>query len=614
MTEQKATNVHWHEGDITRADRNRLLGQKGATVWFTGLSGSGKSTIAVALEGVLHDQGNLVYRLDGDNVRMGINKNLGFSADDRKENIRRIGEVAKLFVDAGVIVLSSFISPYREDRDVVRKLHEDAGMDFIEVFVDCDLAEAEKRDPKGLYKKARAGEIKNFTGIDDPYEPPIEPELVLKTDAMTLADEVTSLLELLRKRGILRPNMVKPHGSEELRPLFVYDTARHHSLIGEAASLPALVLNSAAAANAVMLGAGYFNPLPGFMNLADATSVTEKLQTTSGLFWPVPIVNIAKKVDAIRGARRIALEDPNVEGNPVLAIMNVEAIEPVSQLQLEQMARAIFGTLDRKHPGVSTFLGLGNFVISGPIEVLNFSYFQSDFPDTFRTAVEIRNEIAERGWRKVVAFQTRNPMHRAHEELCRMAKDAVGADGIVVHMLLGKLKEGDIPAPVRDACIRKMAEIYFPANTVMVTGYGFDMLYAGPREAVLHAIFRQNMGATHFIVGRDHAGVGSYYGPFDAQAIFDTQVPKDALAIQIFRADNTAYSKKLGRVVMMRDAPDHGPGDFINLSGTAVREMLSQGIAPPPEFSRPEVARILMEYYQSAESSGTRPARGRPSS
>jgi adenylylsulfate kinase len=204
MAEQKATNVHWHEGEVTRNDRNRLLNQKGATLWFTGLSGSGKSTVAVALERELHQRGKLVYRLDGDNVRLGINKNLGFSAEDRKENIRRIGEVAKLFVDTGVIVLSSFVSPYREDRDIVRQLHAASGMDFIEVFVDCDLSEAEKRDPKGLYKKARAGEIKNFTGIDDPYEAPLKPELVLKSDKMTLQAEVDALLNLLEGRGMLR--------------------------------------------------------------------------------------------------------------------------------------------------------------------------------------------------------------------------------------------------------------------------------------------------------------------------------------------------------------------------------------------------------------------------
>lgn len=393
--------------------------------------------------------------------------------------------------------------------------------------------------------------------------------------------------------------MIKPHGADALNPLFVYDTQKHHALVKEAETLPSLLLNSAAAANAVMLGAGYFTPLNGYMKLADALSVAEKLHTTDGLFWPVPIVNLAKDVSAIHGAKRIALRDPNVEGHPVLAIMHVDDIEIVSEEEIALMAKNIFGTLDPKHPGVGTFCGLGKHLISGSIQVLNFSYFQTDFPDTFRTAVEIRNEIQERGWKTVVAFQTRNPMHRAHEELCRMAQERLNADGIVIHMLLGKLKEGDIPAPVRDACIRKMAELYFPPNTVMITGYGFDMLYAGPREAVLHAIFRQNMGATHFILGRDHAGVGDYYGPFDAQSIFDEKVPQGALLIELFRADNTAYSKKLNRVVMMREAPDHTPEDFINLSGTKVRQMLGQGMAPPPEFSRPEVAKILMEYYQS---------------
>ena len=391
--------------------------------------------------------------------------------------------------------------------------------------------------------------------------------------------------------------MIKPHGSDSLNPLLI-DATQHEALLKEAESLPSLLLNSAAAANAVMLGAGYFNPLSGYMNLADALSVSETLHTTGGLFWPVPVINLTKDISAITGASRIALRDPNTEGNPVLAIMDVAAIEEVSAEQIEFMAAEIFATTDPQHPGVATFNGLGNYLISGSIQVLNLSYFQADFPDTFRTAVEIRNEIAERGWNKVVAFQTRNPMHRAHEELCHMAMERLGADGIVVHMLLGKLKEGDIPASVRDDCIRRMVELYFPENTVMVTGYGFDMLYAGPREAVLHAVFRQNMGCTHLIVGRDHAGVGDYYGAFDAQTIFAERVPAGSLDIEIFNADHTAFSKKLGRVVMMNEAEDHTKDDFILLSGTKVRQMLGDGIAPPPEFSRPEVAKILMDYYQ----------------
>jgi adenylylsulfate kinase len=203
MSEQKATNVHWHGGEINRPDRAQLLGHGGATLWFTGLSGSGKSTIAVALEQALYQRGVLVYRLDGDNIRLGINKNLGFSAEDRAENIRRVGEVSKLFVDGGVIVLSSFISPYLVDRQIVRELHEADNMPFIEVFVDCSLEAAEERDPKGLYKKARAGEIKNFTGIDDPYEAPEAPEVHLHTDQQSLEEEVEHLLALLEKQGLI---------------------------------------------------------------------------------------------------------------------------------------------------------------------------------------------------------------------------------------------------------------------------------------------------------------------------------------------------------------------------------------------------------------------------
>ena len=358
--------------------------------------------------------------------------------------------------------------------------------------------------------------------------------------------------------------LIAPHGATELRPLIV-DDVRRGELEAEALTLPSLMMSSAAAANAVMMGAGYFTPLSGYMNRADALSVAENMRTTDGLFWPVPVVNLA-------------------ESCPVATILD-----------------KVFRTDDPEHPGVAAFTAQGRTVISGPIEVLNYSYFEEDFPDTFRTAMAIRTEIAECGWERVVAFQTRNPMHRAHEELCRMAMEDLSADGVLIHMLLGKLKPGDIPADVRDASIRKMVDLYFPPNTVMVTGYGFDMLYAGPREAVLHAVFRQNAGCTHLIVGRDHAGVGSYYGGFDAQTIFDEEVPDGALTLEIYRADHTAFSKKLGRVVMMRDAPDHSPEDFVLLSGTKVREMLGQGIAPPPEFSRPEVAEILMAYYQEID-------------
>lgn len=394
--------------------------------------------------------------------------------------------------------------------------------------------------------------------------------------------------------------MIEPYGAPALNPLYVEDEAAREALLAEAAGLPSLLISSSAAGNAVMLGPGYFTPLAGFMNLDEALSVAERMELPSGMFWPVPIVNLVAREDispAIRQAGRIALRDPNVPRNAIIAVQEVAGIEELSDARMGRIVENVFRSSDPEHPGVAALLASGNTLVSGAIQVLNYSYFLTDFPDTFRTAPEIRALIAATGWDKVAAFQTRNPMHLAHEELCRMAQREVGADGLLIHMLLGKLKPGDIPADVRDAAIRKMVELYFPPNTVLITGYGFDMMYAGPREALLHAVFRQNAGASHFIIGRDHAGVGDYYGPFDAHAIFD-EIPPDALQIQIFRGDHTVWCFKCDKVVMMRDCP-HDKEDYLLLSGIKVREMLSRGEALPKQFARPEVAEILSAYYQS---------------
>lgn len=393
--------------------------------------------------------------------------------------------------------------------------------------------------------------------------------------------------------------MLTPHGGGDLTPLYVADAAARTQLCDHARTLPAVRLSSSGAANAIMLGGGYFTPLTGFMNLAAARTVATTLHTPQGLFWPIPILCLVESAAKVAVGQPIALTDPNVAGHPPLAVMQVEAIESLSEADMTAICEPVYRTCALAHPGVAEFMAQGRTLLSGPIQVLNFSYFATDFADTFRTAGQIRQQIAEHGWQTVVAFQTRNPMHRAHEELCRIAMQRIGADGCVIHMLLGKLKAGDIPAAVRDATIRTMVDLYFPAKTVITAGYGFDMLYAGPREAVLHAIFRQNMGATHFIIGRDHAGVGDYYGAFEAQKIFVEEVPAGALAIEIFNAGHTAYSKKLHEVVMTHEVSDHHEDDFIALSGTRVRELLSQGIAPPVEFSRPEVAQILIDYYRT---------------
>ena len=390
--------------------------------------------------------------------------------------------------------------------------------------------------------------------------------------------------------------MIKPHGSEQLTPKIVNTDEERVALLDSAKSMKKMTVNSAAAANLVMLGAGYFTPLEGFMGKNDVISVANNMRLESGLFWPTPVVNLTNQEVDFKEGDTIALIDPNVEGDQIIAIQNVDKIEDLNSEEIDNIVLQVFGTKDISHPGVQTFYEQGNKLISGDVKVLNFSYFEKDFGETFRTAMQIRASIESKGLTNVVAFQTRNPMHRAHEELCRMAADRVNADGILIHMLLGKLKAGDIPADVRDTAIRTMVDHYFPKNYVMITGYGFDMLYAGPREALLHALFRQNCGCSYLIVGRDHAGVGDFYGAFDAQEIFDT-IPEDALLIKIFKADHTAYSKKLDKVVMMRDVEDHTKDDFVILSGTKVREMLSKGESLPGEFARPEVAKVLMKHY-----------------
>ncbi len=269
--------------------------------------------------------------------------------------------------------------------------------------------------------------------------------------------------------------MIKPHGSDSLNPLYVADDTKRAQLLKEAEGLPKLLVASQAAANAVMLACGYFNPLTGFMSVNDSLSVAKDMKTTGGLFWPVPIVSVVKDASAIKGAKRIALLDPNVDGNPVLAIQDVESLEEATDGQMSLMAEKVYGTTDMNHPGVKNFLSVGTLLVAGPIQVLNYSYVATDFPDTFRTAVQIRETIEKHGWKKVVAFQTRNPMHRAHEALVKIAMERVGADGAVIHMLLGKLKKGDIPADVRDAAIRKMVELYFEPDTAQITGYGFAL-------------------------------------------------------------------------------------------------------------------------------------------
>ena len=388
--------------------------------------------------------------------------------------------------------------------------------------------------------------------------------------------------------------LIKPYGSDELLTPFNEIGVN----LADVEQIPKFLLNDSAIANVVMLGSGYFNPLQGFMNKTEALSVCDEFRTLNGLFWPIPVLNITREMPDFKIGEKVALLDSSQDHNPCIAIMNISDVEFLSDQDLNYFCMRIFGTNDCNHPGVNKFKKLGNYLVSGSIEVSQLSTFPMDHPDTFRTASQLREIVTDLGWLKIVAFQTRNPMHRAHEEVCRIACERINADGLIIHMLLGKLKEGDIPAKTRDECIRTMVASYFHDLPALISGYGFDMLYAGPREALLHAIVRQNLGATHLIIGRDHAGIGNFYGEFVAQEIFDKWHDVSELQIQIFKADHAAYSKKLEKVVMLNEVDNHQVVDFVTLSGTKLRELLANGQLPPAEVVRPEVAEILIDFYK----------------
>ena len=383
--------------------------------------------------------------------------------------------------------------------------------------------------------------------------------------------------------------LVNPHGGGNLRPLLLEGEALIAEL-ARAASLPKLVVSSREKGDIIMLGIGGFTPLEGFMTRADWEGVCDGMKMASGLFWPIPITLSAAKADAdkFQTGKEIALADP--DDGSILATMLVT--EKYSIDKAHECAM-VFKTTDLEHPGVKMVMEQGDVNLAGPVKVLSQGDFPEKYGTLFMSPKETRALFDSMAWSKVAAFQTRNPMHRSHEYLAKVAIET--CDGVLVHSLLGNLKPGDIPADVRSKAIATLMDNYFVAKTVVQAGYPLDMRYAGPREALLHAVFRQNYGCSHLIVGRDHAGVGSYYGPFDAHHVFD-QIPKGALETQALKIDWTFWCYKCGGMASARTCP-HGDADRLLLSGTKLRKMLSEGGEVPAEFSRPEVLAILREYY-----------------
>lgn len=386
------------------------------------------------------------------------------------------------------------------------------------------------------------------------------------------------------------PNLVKPHGGGALRPLLV-DEARRSAARERAAGLRRVDVSSREAGDLVMLGIGGFTPLDGFMSKADWQSVCDDMHTADSLFWPIPITLSTDEATAkgIDEGAEIALYE--VGASVPLAILTVSEKYTVDKAH---ECAAVFKTTDLAHPGVKMVLDQGAVNLAGSVEVLSLAGFEQKYPELFLTPAETRALFNAKGWHTVAAFQTRNPMHRSHEYLAKIGVEI--CDGVLIHSLLGNLKPGDIPAEVRAQAIDTLIDGYFVRDTIVHGGYPLDMRYAGPREALLHALFRQNYGCSHLLVGRDHAGVGDYYGPFDAHHIFD-EIPEDALQTQPIKIDWTFWCERCGQMASMRTCPCDSKYRLL-LSGTKLRKMLSEGEPVPEHFSRPEVLTILRSFYE----------------
>ncbi len=384
--------------------------------------------------------------------------------------------------------------------------------------------------------------------------------------------------------------LVSPHGGGELKPLLLKG-AELEAAKKAAESLPKLQISSRETGDILMMGCGAFTPLEGFMGHDDWKGICDEYKMANGLFWPIPIT--------------LSTDDENVKVGDSVALVDSDSGEMMASMKVTEKyeidktheCKSVFTTDDPEHPGVQKVMAQGKYNLAGPIKVFTEGGFPETYPGVYATPAETRKIFEEKGWKRVAALQLRNPMHRSHEFLAKIAVEVM--DGLIIHQLLGKLKAGDIPADVRVAAIDALVDNYFVNDTVVTKGYPMEMRYAGPREALLHGVFRQNYGCSHLIVGRDHAGVGDYYGPFDAQRIFD-DIPEGALELEPLNIDWTFHCYKCGGMASMRTCP-HGKDDRLLLSGTMVRKTLSEGGELPAEFSRPEVVKILQDYYQGLE-------------
>ncbi|XP_066456865.1 bifunctional 3'-phosphoadenosine 5'-phosphosulfate synthase 2 isoform X1 [Eleutherodactylus coqui] len=614
---QKATNVVYQSHHVSRNKRGQVVGTRGGfrgcTVWLTGLSGAGKTTLGFALEEYLVSHAIPCYSLDGDNIRQGLNRNLGFSSLDREENIRRIAEVAKLFADAGLVCITSFISPYTKDRDEARKIHQGSGLPFFEMFVDAPLDICESRDVKGLYKKARAGEIKGFTGIDSGYEKPDSPDLVLKTNIYSVNECIQQIVELLQDREIVPSGATK-----EVHELFVPENKLNQAL-EEAKNLPAVEITKLDLQWVQVLSEGWATPLKGFMREREYLQVlhfdlllddkkhnsdltiSKSIGGIINLSIPIVLPVSSEDKQRLSGTKAFAL---SYEGKRVAILRNPEFFEH----RKEERCARVWGTTCAQHPHVKMILESGDWLVGGDLEVLERIKW-ADGLDQYRlTPLELKLKAKEMNADAIFAFQLRNPVHNGHALLMQDTRRHLLARGykcpvLLLHPLGGWTKDDDVPLDWRmkqHAAV--LEEGVLDPKTTIVAIFPSPMLYAGPTEVQWHCRSRMIAGANFYIVGRDPAGMPhpetkeDLYEPTHGGKVLSMAPGLTSVEIIPFRV--AAYNTK-SKSMAFYDRERHSEFDFI--SGTRMRKLAREGENPPDGFMAPKAWKVLTDYYCSLE-------------
>ncbi|CAD6996646.1 bifunctional 3'-phosphoadenosine 5'-phosphosulfate synthase [Ceratitis capitata] len=607
---QVATNVSEQKHNVTREIRGNSLGLcrgfRGCTIWLTGLSGAGKTSIAFELEAFLVLHGIPAYGLDGDNIRTGLNKNLGFTPADRQENIRRVGEVAKLFADSGVIAICSFVSPFAEDRELVRKIHKDAELRFYEVFVDTPLSICESRDVKGLYKKAREGVIKGFTGITQDYEKPENPELIINTDGYTIKESTQLVINLLQEEGIILKNHVN---SSEITELFVEPKLKE-SLLHEAESLHSIPLTEVDLQWVQVLSEGWASPLKGFMrediflqtihfnSIAVDGDSARKNQSV-----PIVLSVATDTKNKLDGVSSVALTFNN---KPIAILRKPEFYY---QRKEERVSRQ-FGTSHEGHPYIKIIANGGDYLVGGELEVFERIRWNDGLDQYRLTPNELRQKFKDLGADAIFAFQLRNPIHNGHALLMQDTKRQLIERGfkkpvLLLHPLGGWTKDDDVPLPVRIAQHQAVLDSgALKAEDTVLAIFPSPMMYAGPTEVQWHAKARMNAGANFYIVGRDPAGVphpnkelypdGNLFDATHGARVLKMAPGLDAIEILPFRV--AAYDKSNSCMAFFDPTRKE---DFEFISGTKMRTLAKTGQSPPNGFMVPAAWKILSEYYQT---------------